>query len=93
VSTLLLTTAPVVALGGCATTTGTGAGPGNTYLIVMAGFTIVFVVTMKSTAIMAAALADLMVIVRRLVTAVVMFASAAAVTGVGLALVAWVTLN
>jgi hypothetical protein len=48
---------------------------------------------MKSTAVMAAALADLMVIVRRLVAAAMMFAGAAAVTGVGLALVAWVTLN
>ncbi|GIJ65747.1 hypothetical protein Voc01_006640 [Virgisporangium ochraceum] len=59
----------------------------------MAGFAIVFVVTMKATAVMAAALADLMAILRRVVAALAMFASAAAVTGAGMALVAWVTLS
>ena len=98
--TLLLTLAPVVALEGCATattstigTTGAGAGPANTYFIVIAGFAVIFVVTMKSAAVMAAALADLMFIVRRLMAAAVMFAGAAAITGVGLALVTWATLN
>lgn len=92
---VLLTAAPVVALGGCATaTTSTGAGPNsNAYLIVMAGFAVIFVVTMKATALMTAALADLMVILRRMIATLAMFVSAAVLTGAGMAIVAWVTLD
>ena len=92
---VLLTAAPVVALEGCATaTTSTGAGPNsNAYLIVMAGFAVIFVVTMKATALMTAALADLMVILRRMITTLAMFVSAAALTGAGMVLVTWVTLS
>jgi hypothetical protein len=83
-----------VALGGCATTSTTAGGdPGNTYLIAIAGFTVVFAVAMKATAVMAAALADLMAVLRRLVAAMAMFASAAVVAGAGMALVTWVTLS